>query len=198
VTRAPPVHLAVNSPPTAPDPTPAANHFRWFSEEVQPHDGQLKAYLHGAFPSVRDVDDVMQESYLRIWKARAREPIASTKAFLFKIARRVALDFVRKRRNSPLESVGDFDGLRVITDSRDVAETISLEEKIRLLAEALTTLPPRCRHIIMLCKFEGKLRREAAAELGISEKTVDEQLSRGVSRIEDFLRQRGVDGFHGP
>jgi hypothetical protein len=53
---------SVNPPQTAPEPTPAANQFRWFMEEVQPHDDQLKGYLHGAFPSVRDVDDVVQES----------------------------------------------------------------------------------------------------------------------------------------
>jgi RNA polymerase sigma-70 factor (ECF subfamily) len=186
----------VNPPQTAPEPTPAANQFRWFMEEVQPHDNQLKGYLHGAFPSVRDVDDVVQESYLRIWKARAREPIASTKAFLFKIARRVALDFVRKRRNSPVDPVGSFDGLRVIADGQGIAETISLEEKVRLLAAAMSTRPPRCRRVVMLCKFEGKLRRETAEELGISKKTVDEQLSRGVSRIEDYMRRHGVDGYH--
>lgn len=64
---------------------------QWFANEVHAHASQLKAYLRGAFPSVRDVDDVVQESYLRIWKARAIHPIESAKTFLFTIARRVAL-----------------------------------------------------------------------------------------------------------
>jgi hypothetical protein len=50
---------------------PAAALRAWFAEEVQPHDAQLKAYLRGAFPAVRDVEDVVQESYLRVWRARA-------------------------------------------------------------------------------------------------------------------------------
>lgn len=53
---------------------------KWFKEEVHLHDGQLKSWLKGTFPSVRDVDDVVQESYLRIWKAKATEPINSAKA----------------------------------------------------------------------------------------------------------------------
>lgn len=42
----------------------------WFTEHVHPHDAQLKAYLRGAFPAVRDVEDVVQESYLRVWRVR--------------------------------------------------------------------------------------------------------------------------------
>ena len=52
---------------------------RWFAEEVQPHDAQLRAYLRGAFPTACDVDDVMQESYLRVWRVRATGPISSAR-----------------------------------------------------------------------------------------------------------------------
>ncbi|MGH7944160.1 MAG: hypothetical protein ACREF9_04025, partial [Opitutaceae bacterium] len=60
-----------------PSPGEAA---RWFTEQVQPHEIQLRNYLRVAFPTVRDVEDVVQESFLRIWKARAVHPITQTKA----------------------------------------------------------------------------------------------------------------------
>jgi RNA polymerase sigma factor (sigma-70 family) len=170
---------------------------QWFADEVHVHESQLKSFLRGSFPAVRDVDDVVQESYLRIWKARAAQPIDSARAFLFKIARHIALDFVRKQRNSPIKVAGDFEQSGVMADSLGVAETVSLHEKVRLLAEALVSLPPRCREIFMRCKFQGELRREVAANLGIAEKTVDEQLSRAIKRIEDYMRTRGVDGYYG-
>src|SRR5687767_3921161 len=56
---------------------------QWFADEVHVHESQLKSFLRGSFPAVRDVDDVVQESYLRIWKARAAQPIDSARAFLF-------------------------------------------------------------------------------------------------------------------
>jgi DNA-directed RNA polymerase specialized sigma24 family protein len=87
---------------------PAAALHAWFAKEVQPHDAQLKAYLRGAFPSVRDVDDVVQESYLRVWLARATQPIQSTRAFLFRVARNLALDFVRHERASPIVVLGSI------------------------------------------------------------------------------------------
>ena len=65
---------------------------RWFAEKIQPHAGQLRAYLREAFPAVPDVEDVVQESYLRVWRARTGQPIIFPKAFLFRVARNVALD----------------------------------------------------------------------------------------------------------
>ena len=69
---------------------------RWFTEEVQPDGPQLRSYLRGSFPTVRVLDDVVQESCLRVWKSRATRPIQSAKAFLFAVARRLALDLVRR------------------------------------------------------------------------------------------------------
>jgi RNA polymerase sigma factor (sigma-70 family) len=48
----------------------------WFAEEVHTHDSQLKSYLRSSFPALRDVDDVVQESYLRIWRRQLVRPIA--------------------------------------------------------------------------------------------------------------------------
>src|SRR5438876_12279709 len=59
---------------------------RWFAAEVHAHERSLRAYLRGAFPSVRDVDDVVQESYVRVWKARLAHPIQSARSFLFQVA----------------------------------------------------------------------------------------------------------------
>jgi hypothetical protein len=79
----------VSPPPASSESTTGVDDTRWFSEEVHAHDSQLKAYLHGRFPSVRcEVDDVVQESYLRVWRIRASQPIHSAKAFLFSIAPR--------------------------------------------------------------------------------------------------------------
>lgn len=52
------------------------------------HDEQLKSYLRLAFPTVRDVDDIVQESYLRTWRRQSSQPIRAAKAFLFTVARR--------------------------------------------------------------------------------------------------------------
>ena len=169
---------------------------RWFTEEVHPHEASLRSYLHGSFPAVRDVDDVVQESYLRVWRARASHPIASARAFLFKVARHLALDLVRRQRVSPLEAVDDLASLPVIEDGASVAERVSTQEKIRLLADAIEALPARCREVVVLRKLQSLSQRETALQLGLSEKTVEAQLARGLQRCEEYLRRRGVRSYY--
>ena len=189
--------LVVNSPPisTNSGSTAAENAARWFADEVHPHDAQLKAYLRSSFPAIFDIEDVVQESYLRMWTSRAAQPIHSAKAFLFKVARHLALNLVQRQRTSPVSIVADLAALPVLEDRPGVVETVGKEEKLRLLVEALADLPPRCREITILRKLKAVPQKEVAAQLGIAEKTVEEQVARGVKRCENFLRRRGVTTF---
>jgi RNA polymerase sigma factor (sigma-70 family) len=168
---------------------------RWFADEVQPHESALRSYLRNAFPSVRDVDDLVQESYIRVWRSRAAQPILSAKGFLFDVARHLAIDRVRRNRTSPVDAVEDLSALPIIDDSRNVTDAVSRNEKIQLLGEAMATLPSRCREVVVLRKLKGLSQREVAERLGISEKTVEVQVANGVRRCEDFFSRRGINSF---
>ncbi len=168
---------------------------RWFAEEVQPHGASLKAYLRGSFPTVRDVEDVVQESYLRVWRAKMAGSVESARGFLFCAARNLAIDFLRQRRRSPLKALGDLAALDVIDDRPDAFEVTAAHEKIILLGEALDTLTPRQRQIVILCKLQSKSHREVAELLGLSEKTVTEHVYRGVQRLGAELQRRGLRRF---
>ncbi len=169
----------------------------WFAKEVQPHGASLRSYVRRAFPTVNDVDDVVQESFLRIWKARLAQPIHSSKAFLFKVARHLALDLVRRGQVSPINQVRDLSALNVVEDSRGVAESADANEKILALADAVASLPTRCREIVILRKFKGLSQKEVAAHFGLSERTVEVQVARGVKRCEEYLRKRGINSLYG-
>jgi len=170
----------------------SANPAKWFQDEVHPHDAQLKSYLRGSFPSIRDVDDVVQESYLRIWRAASQEPVKSAKAFLYLVARRVALNFVRKERNSPVDAYGDEAMSGVLDDKPNAREAAIIQDRVNLLADALMSLPPRCREIMVLHKMKGLAQKEVADQLGLSERTVETQIRNGVARCLTYLRAHGV------
>ncbi|MDP3073053.1 MAG: sigma-70 family RNA polymerase sigma factor [Opitutaceae bacterium] len=165
---------------------------RWFAEEVQPHDAQLKGYLRSSFPAVHDVDDLVQESYLRIWQVRVAQPIVLAKGLLFQIARRLAIDALRHDRASPIDAGRDLAALSVFSDEPDAAEAAALQERKRHLVDAVASLPQRYREIVLLRKFEYLPQREVAARLGLSERTVENLLARAIRKCEDHLRRRGV------
>jgi RNA polymerase sigma-70 factor (ECF subfamily) len=194
--------VSVSIPSTSPSanlPSSAAassDAEKWFKEEVHPHDAQLKAYLRGSFPSIRDVDDVVQESYLRIWRAAAREPVKSAKAFLYLVARRVALNFVRKERNSPVDAYGDEAMSGVLDDKPNALEAAIIQDRIDRLADALMSLPPRCREIVVLHKMKGLTQKEVATQIGLSERTVETHVRNGVARCLAYLREHGFEEGH--
>jgi RNA polymerase sigma-70 factor (ECF subfamily) len=170
---------------------------QWFAKEVQPHEAKLKSYLRSCFPSVRDVDDIVQESYLRVIRSPGLESIRCAKSFLFRVARNVALNTVRRNQISPIKDVGENATARVMDTGRDAAASASFSEVLDALAQALASLPARCQEITVMRKIHGVPQKEIAALLGISEKTVEEQVSRGVKRCALILRSRGFSHFDG-
>lgn len=174
---------------------PHPEHARWFTDEVHPHDAQLRAYLRGSFPAVRDVDDVVQESYLRVWRMRAAGPIRSARAFLFTVARRLAIDCTRRFGTSPIFAVEDLARLPVADEAADVAGEADRHERVALLGEAVGELPTRCREVFLLHKIQSLSRRETAERLGLAEKTVEVQTARAMERCGEYLRRRGVTGL---
>jgi RNA polymerase sigma-70 factor (ECF subfamily) len=180
------------SPPT-PQPRPTAEENRWFSEEVQVHEPSLRAYLRTQSPFAPDIDDVVQESFLRLWRVHMGQPVRYAKALLFKVARHLVIDTARRNHISPIDHVTDLAALSVIDDGRPgPAEAACKREEVVLLAAAIDALPARCREILILRKLRGVPQKAIAAQLGLSEQTVQVQVSRGVRRCEEFLRAHGV------
>ena len=67
-------HPAVSLP--TPQRLPSAEENRWFSEEVYVHEPSLRAYLRTQYPFAPDIDDVVQESFLRLWRCAWGSPSA--------------------------------------------------------------------------------------------------------------------------
>lgn len=169
---------------------PPAEESRWFREEIRPHERELRAYLRGRFPTLPDVDDLVQETYARVWRARTNGRATLTRAYLFVVARNVALDAVRREKSAAV--VGTPEELALAEERPDAAETLSREQELRLLDEAMRALPPRCREILTLRRIEGLSHRAIATQLGIAESTVNAQLAIGLMRCREFLCAHGV------
>jgi RNA polymerase sigma factor (sigma-70 family) len=175
-----------------PEPAHAYEHARWFAEEVQPFEPALRAYLQGRFPTLTDQDDIVQDTYSRLLRARAAGEIRHPKAFLFTTARNAALDFFRRKRTISLEDVTRFDHSPVLQEQPDVAEQVSRAQDFKFLADAMCTLPDRCRQVIMLRYYDGLSYKEIAVRLGISHETVKTQMARGTSRCAEYFREHGL------
>lgn len=163
----------------------------WFATEVQPHEPAVRSYLRHKYPSL-DPDDIIQESYLKLFRLRALVKIRSLKAYFFAVASHTAVGVFRKngRRPPPLP-VSELPEIVLLEQGSDVAEIINDRQRLELVASALETLPPRCRAVVELTVIHDLTTTQIALQLNLAESTVRVQLARGIEKCSAFLRTRG-------
>lgn len=167
-------------------------HARWFAVEVQPHEPALRAYLHSRFPLLQDPDDVIQETYRRLWVEKTAGRIRHVRAFMFTAARNVALDLFRRRRILAFEPVPHPDALDVVREAPSAAEAMTQQQELEVLAEAVQKLPDRCRQVMLLRYLKGCSYKEIAALLAISPETVKTHLAKGIKHCTDYFAACGL------
>jgi len=173
-------------------PMPPTEQARWFAEEVHPHEPALRAYLQARFPTLADHDDLVQETYTRLLRAKDTGGVRYPKAFLFTAARNAAFDLFRRRRAHPTESINDQNELVVLEAQPSAADALDQRYELEVLAEAVRALPDRCRQVIMLRYLDGLAYKEIADQLGISPETVKVHMAKGMRRCAAFFAARGL------
>jgi RNA polymerase sigma-70 factor (ECF subfamily) len=171
-----------------------SEHAVWFAEQVQAHEPMLRGWLQSRFGSRLPVDDVVQEAYVRVWRARQQGELQAPKAFLFATARNLALDYLRRHHVCRTEGLGENALSDVLDERGDIPETVARNQELALLTEAIQTLPERCRQIFTLRTVYGMSQRDIGERLGISDRTVAAQLAIGTAKCTDYLLRRAERG----
>lgn len=147
----------------------------------------LRAWLQSRFRTETDFDDILQDAYVRVLRAHAEGRLQSPKAYLFAVARNLALDRLRHHHVARTESLVGNDDVDVLFDDADVVETVARNQELELLTHAIQQLPDRCRQVFTLRKVYGMSQGDIARKLGISEHTVSAQLTIGVHKCTEFM-----------
>jgi RNA polymerase sigma-70 factor (ECF subfamily) len=172
-------------------PPPDSELARWFAEEVQPHEAALRGWLRGRFPSLADTDDIVQEAYARLLRARETGSIACPRAFLFVTTRNLALNHLRHQRHAQPPGTEAVDPAGIVDEGVAIPESVAHAEDLQLLIHAIQALPERCRQVVTLRKIYGLSQQETAARLGISEHTVEAQGAIGLRKCIEYFRRHG-------
>lgn len=134
-----------------------------------------------------DIEDVVQRVFYEVWRSRERyDPARSLRAWVLGIARKRAIDHLRKRRDVvvPLDSMRELTG----EDGRDVAERLVWADEVR---GALERLPDLQREVIELAYFDGYTQSEIAGAFDIPLGTVKTRTARGLQRLAGLLENSG-------
>lgn len=159
----------------------------WFKREILTHEASLVRYLSRVWARRDEIHDLRQEVYVRVYEAAQRSRPISGKAFLFATARNLMADRLRRGRIVSIEAVGDPDALNVLVDELSPERHLSAWQELKRVTHALNCLPPRCREIVWLRKVDRLSSKEVAEHLGLSVRTVESQILKGMHLLGDAV-----------
>jgi RNA polymerase sigma-70 factor, ECF subfamily len=158
------------------------------------YQNRLYRYLLRMVRQPAEAEDLFQQTWLRVAeKIQQYDPRRSFEAWLFTLARNLAIDHLRRVRPESLdEPVGDSAGgetaaMRLASRERPAIEGILARERSQQLGAVLDTLPVVQREVLTL-RFEEEMKIEEIAEvLGAPLSTVKTRLRRGLERLRMTL-----------
>lgn len=147
----------------------------------------LLSDIYRLIPDEDTCQDLAQEVFVELWKKRAGlEVHTSLRAYLKKAAVNRALNHIKAQKKYAWE---EAESASLLAD--DTWHTQSLQaEKADLeaaLHRAIDTLPDRCRVVFSLSRFENLSHREIADQLGISVKTIENQITKAMKLLREAL-----------
>lgn len=181
---------STSTPLPSSSPPARTDDLTWFKTEVQPHETALRQFLRRRVIREADVDDVVQESFIKMLRARSLGPMRSAKAFLFTVARNTASNIFRKEKIFSPVPVDELPEWRVLDGEQDVLHAVNQSLQYELLGEAIASLPERCRRIFLLRVSDGLAYPEIASKLGVAESTVRTQMARALAKCARLLQEK--------
>ncbi len=156
----------------------------------------LKKFLAGFLRSRQDVEDVAQEAYLRAFIAEQREKIEQPKAFLFHVAKNLALTRLTQKSRQITDYIEEAGATVVIETAAGTDEELEARQCLDLYCAALAALPEKCRQVFLYRKVHGLSHRDIGERMGLSISSVEKYLRQGILACHAHLREH--DGLAAP
>jgi RNA polymerase sigma-70 factor (ECF subfamily) len=137
----------------------------WFLNQIFRHRAALHRYLRKFTYGAEDIEDLIQETYVRLYGLADYRAVDSPKALLFRIAHNLAVERARSRKTQATDSMADLEQLGVY--SKEVPADEQLDSRRR---------------------FESF----CAAVDGVSRSTIEKHVAKGLVRCRDHLRELGL------
>lgn len=142
----------------------------------------------------QDVDDILQETYLRVFDANQKKRINSPQDYLFVVSRNLVLKELSRESKTIVAEIDDA-LLSISEESVDVE--LHYRKKFEAFNTALSSLPEKQRRAILLRKFYGFSHREVARKMHVSVSSVEKYISGGMKSCKQTLISHGYESESG-
>jgi RNA polymerase sigma-70 factor (ECF subfamily) len=164
----------------------------WFIAQVFRHRTALHRYLSKFTSGAEDVEDLVQETLVRVYGLTDFRSVDSPKALLFRIGHNLAVERARRQSTQATDSMADLEPLGVYSSEAPAEEQIDARRRFESFCVAVERLPPLCRRVFVLRKVYRLSHAEISEVLNVSHSTIEKHVAKGLVRCRDYLRELGL------
>lgn len=181
-------------------PSPQTRQASGLALVLEEQRGPLLQFLTARCGSADEAQDLLQELWIKV-SAQPTGPIASPRAYLFRMANNLVLDGVRGRQRAmrrehawiEAQSAGIVQPPEDRADPSDLAdEVIVRKQEAEMLRKAIAELPEGAGRALRLYRLEGLGQGDIAEIMGISRSGVEKHLALAMKRLRAALVDCGV------
>ncbi|MBT1063326.1 sigma-70 family RNA polymerase sigma factor [Bowmanella sp. Y26] len=144
----------------------------------------------GRFVPAREIEDVVQDTYVRILQSEQLDCIKRPESYLYKTAVNLAKDYLKSAQHNLSFHVEDIDLIEHSQSGEDVVfKQFASEQEFSRFCDAVGELPEQCRRVFVLRKVYGFSQKEIAKSMNLSVSTVEKHIALGLKRSYLSLRK---------
>jgi len=163
------------------------------SKLIQQYHNELKIYLiqHNHSPDI--AEDILQDAFIRLVKAKPDSEIKNPRAFLYKIVSNLAIDYHRSHKRRQNRHADESELVELTDQSPSLEHQLYTQEQLAFLKQAISELPPKCRQVFIMHKFRFYPYSKIMQELNISESTVLKHMVKAMQHCRKRMSELNRD-----
>jgi RNA polymerase sigma factor (sigma-70 family) len=153
--------------------------------------GSLKKVCSKYLKRPEDIEDIVQETFVKTFEANKKSRIRSLKAYFLTTAKNLSIKHQALHANKLTDYLEDLDILEVLRDEIPLDAVVEAHEQFSIFCEAVRDLPLQCRRVFILKKIYGLSHEEISQRLDITVGTATLHLARGIARCTIYMEEHG-------
>ena len=153
------------------------------------HDAALRRFFARRGVPRDDVDDLIQEVYLRLLRQRANESIRCTQAFVFATATNLLRDTYRRRRVRGVHSSDDLDFADLPAEGEDPERSAEYSQHLHTLQDLIRSLKPATRRVFLGHRLGGDSYAELSRALGVSVSMIEKHMIAALAVLGPLAQE---------
>ncbi|PCI61827.1 MAG: RNA polymerase subunit sigma-70 [Gammaproteobacteria bacterium] len=152
------------------------------------YSANIKRYI-SRIVSPDDIDDIVQETFVRSYEAELKQEIKYARSFMLKTAKNLALNHINKWDNKYKDSIEDFSVPTVELTTPIFEDEFESKERFLQFCRATEQLTDSVRKTFVLKKVYGFSQKEVAQYLNLSESTVEKHVAKGLLKCVQYMER---------